>query len=196
MTHLEEGELDRIEQQEEQAHAENDHQGGEEHQEVLGVDHRGRAGDIGAAQGAAPVQLGLKHAHLKGIGFDLPAVRPVFEKYVRSHGLEDRVKFQPGDFFKDPLPRADVLIMGHILHDWDLEQKKLLIRKAYEALPEGGAFIIYEALIDDDRSRNALGLLMSLNMLIETPGGFDYTGDECAGWMRQAGFASTRALTQ
>jgi hypothetical protein len=83
-------------------------------------------------------------------------------------------------------------MMGHILHDWDLETKKMLIGKAYEAVPQGGALVVYESIIDDDRSKNAFGLLMSLNMLIETPGGFDYTGADCKGWMQEAGFHSTR----
>ena len=82
-------------------------------------------------------------------------------------------------------------MMGHILHDWNLEEKKPLIRKAHEALPIGGALVVYESIIDDDRSQNAFGLLMSLNMLIETPGGFDYTGADCCGWMREAGFKET-----
>lgn len=148
--------------------------------------------DIGCAQGAVPVQLALAHEHLSGGGFDLAAVRPVFEKYVASHNLEERVTFHVGDFFNEPLPAAEVLIMGRILHDWDLEQKKMLLKKAYDALPAGGALIVYEALIDDDRRENTLGLLMSLNMLIETPGGFDYTGADCQGWMREAGFGKTR----
>ena len=148
--------------------------------------------DIGAAQGAVPVQLSLKHPHLQGIGYDLPQVQPVFEKYVRANGVADRVRFQSGDFFKDPLPRAEVLIMGHILHDWNLEQKRALLAKAYAALPAGGALLVYEAVIDDDRCENAFGLLMSLNMLVETPGGFDYTGRDCKDWMRAAGFRKTR----
>jgi hypothetical protein len=148
--------------------------------------------DVGAAQGAVPVELAQAHPHLKGIGYDLPVVRPIFEKYIQSRGVADRVQFQEGDFFKNAMPKADVLIMGHILHDWNLEQKKTLIRKVYEALPSGGAFIVYEALLDDDRRENAMGLLMSLNMLIETPGGFDYTGADCQGWMREAGFRETR----
>lgn len=147
--------------------------------------------DIGAAQGAVPVQLARKHPHLEGIGYDLPKVQPVFEKYIRAHGVADRVRFQAGDFFNDPLPRVEVLIMGHILHDWNLEQKRALLGKAYAALPAGGALIIFEALIDDDRRQNAFGLLMSLNMLIETPGGFDYTGRDCQGWMHAAGFHKT-----
>ncbi len=147
--------------------------------------------DIGVAQGAVPVQLALKHPHLQGIGYDLAPVQPVFEKYVHANGVADRVRFQPGDFFKDPLPQADVLIMGHILHDWNLEQKRALLAKAYAALPPGGALIVYEALIDDERRSNAFGLLMSLNMLIETPGGFDYTGRDCQGGMRAAGFHKT-----
>jgi len=148
--------------------------------------------DIGAAQGALPVMLAHTHAHLTGTGADLPVVGPIFEDYVASHGLEDRVKFAPLDFFKQPLPKADVVIMGHILHDWDLPTKRMLVSKAYDALPPGGAFLVFEALIDDERRTNAFGLLMSLNMLIETPGGYDYTGADGAGWMRDAGFRETR----
>jgi hypothetical protein len=149
--------------------------------------------DIGGAQGGLPVQIALAHAHLTGGNFDLPAVGPLFEKYVAQHGLSDRLRFHPGDFFNEPLPTADVLVMGHILHDWNLEEKRMLLRKAYDALPSGGALIVYEALIDDERRENTVGLLMSLNMLIETPGGFDYTAADCAGWMREAGFRQTRA---
>ncbi len=147
--------------------------------------------DVGTAQGDLAVQVALANPHLQGIGFDLPAVGPVFDAHVASAGVTDRLRFEGGDFFKQDLPKADVVLMGHILHDWDLPTKKMLIRKAYEALPAGGALIVYEAIIDDARSTNAFGLLMSLNMLIETPGGFDYTASDCAGWMREAGFAST-----
>jgi hypothetical protein len=148
--------------------------------------------DVGAAQGALPVQVALAHDHLTGGGFDLPAVGPIFDEYVASFGLGERLRFYPGSFFTDPLPPADVLVMGHILHDWDLDQKRMLLEKAQAALPVGGALIVYEALIDDERRQNSFGLLMSLNMLIETPGGFDYTGADCCGWMQEAGFRETR----
>jgi len=144
--------------------------------------------DIGCAQGCLPVQLARRHSHLTGGGFDLPAVGPVFEEYVSSFDLDDRLRFHPGDFFTDPLPSADVLVLGHILHDWDLEQKRLLIGKAYDALSPGGLLVVYDGVIDDDRRENSFGLLMSLNMLIETPGGFDYTGADCRGWLAAAGF--------
>ena len=147
--------------------------------------------DIGCAEGGLPVQVALAHDHITGGGFDLPAAEPFFNEYVRSFGLEERLRFHAGDFFADPLPQADVLTMGHILHDWDLEQKKTLLAKAYEALHEGGALVVFESIIDDDRRENTFGLLMSLNMLIETPGGFDYTGAECQGWMREVGFRET-----
>ena len=148
--------------------------------------------DVGTAQGDLITQVALANPHLQGIGFDLAEVGPIFEEYVERNGLSGRVKFQAGSFFDQPLPKADVVLMGHILHDWNLEVKQMLVRKAYEALPEGGAFVAYESIIDDDRSSNAFGLLMSLNMLIETPGGFDYTGADCAGWMKEAGFRETR----
>ena len=108
------------------------------------------------------------------------------------NGLSERVKFVPGSFMKQPLPKADVIMMGHILHDWSLEIKLMLVRKAYEALAPGGAYIVYESIIDDDRSANVFGLLMSLNMLIETSDGFDYTGADCSEWMKHAGFRETR----
>jgi hypothetical protein len=148
--------------------------------------------DIGVAQGGLPVVLAQTHKHLTGVGADLPVVGPIFERYVASHGLQERLKFARLDFFTEPLPKADVIIMGHILHDWDLPTKKMLIGKAYEALPANGALIVFEAIIDDDRRANAFALLMSLNMLIETRGGFDYTGADCASWMREAGFKQTR----
>jgi hypothetical protein len=148
--------------------------------------------DVGAAQGMVPVTVARAHSHLSGGGFDLPQVGPIFEEYVAANGLGDRLQFYPGDFFRDELPNADVIVMGHILHDWDLEQKRMLLKKAYDALPQGGALIVYEALIDNDRRENAFGLLMSLNMLIETEGGFDFTGADCEGWMKEAGFSSSR----
>lgn len=148
--------------------------------------------DIGCAQGGVAAEIALAHKHLSGQGMDLPVVRPIFEAYAKSRKLEKRLTFHAGDFFKDALPKADVLIMGHILHDWDLNEKMMLLRKAYAALPQGGALIVHEALIDDGRKQNAFGLLMSLNMLIETPGGFDFTGADCIQWMKKAGFKRTK----
>ena len=148
--------------------------------------------DIGCAEGAVPAQIALAHEHMSGGGFDLPPLEPIFDAYVGRLGLGDRLSFTAGDFFADPLPEADVLVMGHILHDWGLDEKRVLLQKAYDALPDGGALIVYEALIDDERRQNAFGLLMSLNMLIETPNGFDFTGADCIGWMRETGFRETR----
>jgi hypothetical protein len=147
--------------------------------------------DVGCAEGGLLVTLARAHPHLRGTGFDLPVARGPFEEYVRSFGLEERLAFADGDFFDDPLPRADVVTLGHILHDWDLDEKRHLLAQAYDALPAGGAVIVFESLIDDDRRENTFGLLMSLNMLIETAGGFDYTGPDCEGWMREAGFSET-----
>jgi hypothetical protein len=147
--------------------------------------------DIGCAEGCLPVQVAQAHPHMGGGGFDLEPIRPLFDDYVAAAGLQDRLTFHAGDFFADDLPHADVLVMGKILHDWDLDEKRQLLEKAHAALPDGGALIVYESLIDDDRRENVFGLLMSLNMLIETPGGFDYTGADCQGWMRDAGFGET-----
>jgi SAM-dependent methyltransferase len=148
--------------------------------------------DVGCAQGGVAVEIALAHKHLTGLGMDLPVVRPVFEAYAQARGLAQRLRFHPGDFFKDPLPKSEVIIMGHILHDWNLDEKMMLLRKAYDALSANGAVIVHEALIDDARKQNAFGLLMSLNMLIETHGGFDFTGADCRKWMKDAGFKRTQ----
>ena len=148
--------------------------------------------DAGTAQGDLAAQVALANPHLRGMGFDLPEVAPIFEDYVHTVGVGDRLTFVPGSFFEQDFPKADVVLMGHILHDWDLPTKKTLLRKAFDAAPAGGAAVVCESIINDDRSTNAFGLMMSLNMLIETPGGFDYTGADCAGWMKEAGFSAVR----
>jgi hypothetical protein len=152
--------------------------------------------DIGCAEGCVPVQLARAHPNLGGGGFDLPPVGPFFHDYVAAAGLSDRLSFHGGDFFADELPGGDVLIMGHILQDWGLDQKRVLLEKAHAALPEGGALIVYEPMIDEARRKAAFSMLMSLNMLIETPGGFNSTSADCRRWMRDAGFrkASVRQL--
>jgi hypothetical protein len=148
--------------------------------------------DVGGAQGGLLVQVCLAQPHINGVNFDLGPVGPIFDDYVAAHGLTDRLKFVEGNFFEQEIPSADVITMGHILHDWNLDEKRMLLSKTYDALPAGGALIVFESLIDDERRQNAAGLLMSLNMLIETPGGFDYTGKDCSQWMREAGFKETR----
>ena len=145
--------------------------------------------DAGTAQGDLAVQVAMANPHLSGTGFDLAEVGPIFEEYVERNGVAARLRFAGGSFLEQPLPQADVVLMGHILHDWGLEEKRMLIRKAYEAVPKGGALVVYESIIDNDRSKNAFGLMMSLNMLIETPAGFDYTGADCEGWMKEAASA-------
>jgi len=146
--------------------------------------------DIGGALALLSRIVGTHHPHLRFTSFDLPAVEPHSREHVAEAGMTDRIEIVSGDFFVDDLPKADVVTMGNILHDWNLEKKRILIGKAYDALPEGGAFIAIENVIDDARRENALGLLSSLNMLIEVGDGFDYTGADFRDWCREAGFTS------
>ena len=144
--------------------------------------------DIGGATGLLSIEVAKRHPHLKCTSFDLPPVEPLARKYIAASGLADRIQSASGDFFTDPLPRADIITMGMILHDWNLEKKKHLIRAAYDALPPGGALVAIEALIDDARRENVQGLLMSLNMLIEFGDAFDYSGADFRQWCSEAGF--------
>lgn len=150
--------------------------------------------DVGGATGILAALVARRHPHLRCSSFDLPVVEPIAKRWIARDGMSDRITVVSGDFLKDPLPRADVITMGMILHDWNLEKKKHLIRLAYEALPPGGAFIAIENLIDDARRENAFGLMMSLNMLIEFGDAFDFTGADFWGWCREAGFKRYEVL--
>jgi hypothetical protein len=150
--------------------------------------------DVGGATGQLSIAVAGRNPHMRCTSFDLPVVEPIARRTIEAAGLTDRVATAAGDFFVDPLPKADVITMGLILHDWNLDRKMALINAAYDALPDGGAFIVIENLIDDARRENAFGLLMSLNMLIEFGDAFDFTGADFAGWCEQVGFKETRFL--
>jgi predicted O-methyltransferase YrrM len=150
--------------------------------------------DVGGASGACSIAIARKHPLVKCISYDLPQVAPIAKRVVEAAGLSAQVSIQAGDCFSGAYPKAGVITMGNVLHDWDLAQKKLLIQKAFDILPPGGCLIAIENVIDDERKKNAFGLMMSLNMLIETEGGFDYTGAQFKSWCLEAGFKSTEVM--
>ena len=150
--------------------------------------------DVGGATGLLSILVAQQNPHLKCTSFDLPAVEAIATKKVAAKDLSDQISVASGDFFQDPLPKAEVVTMGMILHDWNLEKKKQLIRAAYQALPEDGAFVAIENLIDDARRENLFGLLMSLNMLIEFGEAFDFTGADFRNWCQEAGFRRFEVL--
>lgn len=147
--------------------------------------------DIGGSAGILSIQVALNNEHMKCTSFDLPAVEPIARETIAGFGIADRAKAVSGDFFTDDFPKADMITMGNILHDWNLEEKKLLIKKAYDALPEGGAFVAIEEIIDDGRRENSSALLMSLNMLIEIGDAFNFSGADFNSWTKEAGFKKT-----
>lgn len=150
--------------------------------------------DAGGASGALALQVARHHDHMHCISADLPAVEPIARQRIREAGLDDRVEARSLDFWNEDFPIVDVITMGNILHDWGLAEKKTLISKAFDALNDGGALVVIENLIDPERRENIFGLLMSLNMLIETRKGFDFTGDDFDDWAREAGFRNTEVL--
>ena len=150
--------------------------------------------DVGGATGLLSMVLASKHPHLRCTSADLPAATLIAERKIEAAGLADRISAKSLDFFAEPLPKADVITMGMILHDWNLEKKMHLLRAAYDALPPGGALVVVENLIDDARRENAFGLMMSLNMLIEFGDAFDFTGADFSRWCREVGFSRTEVI--
>ncbi|WP_339842127.1 methyltransferase [uncultured Maribacter sp.] len=151
--------------------------------------------DVGGAGGFLSAHVSLNNPHMQCSSFDLPPVEPIAKENIKNLGLENKVKVLSGDFFKVDFPKADVITMGNILHDWGTEDKKMLIKKAYDALPKKGALIIIENIIDDNRSENAFGLLMSLNMLIETFEGYDFSAADFSILAKEAGFQEVSIIT-
>ncbi len=150
--------------------------------------------DVGGAGGYLACQVAINNPHMNCMSYDLSPVEPVATENIHMMGLSRRVSAASGDFFKEDLPEADVITMGNILHDWGTEEKKMLIRKAYDALPNGGALVVIENIIDDNRCENAFGLMMSLNMNIETPTGFDFSKADFDNWAQECGFSSTSVM--
>lgn len=150
--------------------------------------------DIGGAGALCSLILAKDHKNVNCISADLPPVGPIAQKNIDQAELSDRVRTMDVDFFQDEFPKAELIIMGNILHDWDEETKRMLIKKAYDALPEGGRFVAIEYVIDNERSQNTFGLLMSLNMLIELGTGFDYTFNDFNGWIRAVGFSRMESM--
>jgi O-methyltransferase domain/Dimerisation domain len=144
--------------------------------------------DVGGATGRLCTTLAGRYPHLRCTTYDQPVVAPIAERSIAATGLSERVSVASGDFFTEALPEADVITMAHILHDWNLDRKRQLISAAYDALPDGGAFIVVEHLIDDARRDNVFGLTMSLTMLLTFGDAFDFTARDFAGWCRDAGF--------
>ena len=150
--------------------------------------------DVGGSGGNLSIHIAKNNSHMSCNSFDLPPVGPIAKENVDAFGLGDRIRVSSGDFFEDEIPQADVITMGNILHDWSSEDKLMLINKAYRALPDGGALIVIENIIDNERNKNAFGLLMSLNMAIETDHGFDFTAADFEKWAKDVGFRETRVM--
>ena len=154
----------------------------------------GSIADIGGADALLSREVTAAHPSIHCISFDLPAVSRIAKRKVAAAGLSNQITVVPGDFFEDQWPSAQVITMGMILHDWNLERKMTLIRKAFEVLPAGGALIVIEAFIDDARRSNTFGLFMSLMMLIEFGDAFDFTIAEFRDWCREAGFSQFETI--
>jgi 2-polyprenyl-3-methyl-5-hydroxy-6-metoxy-1,4-benzoquinol methylase len=154
---------------------------------ALAWENYGSIADVGGARGNLAARLALAHPHLRGVVFDLPVIEAPANEHLAALGVADRVRYQPGDFFTDPMPLADVVILGHVLHNWSPAERAMLVKKAYDAVSPGGALLVYDAMLDPEPT-DLSKILVSLNMLLVTEGGSEYTAADCMGWMSEAGF--------
>lgn len=150
--------------------------------------------DIGGSGAALAMAIARQHRHLRCLSLDLPRVTALAHQRIAQAGLGEFVQAVSGNFMTDPFPRSDVLVMSNVLHDWGTADKERLIRKAREALSRGGALVAIEHVIDDERRTNTQAMLMSLNMLIETGSGYNFSHGQFDHWCLDAGFERTECL--
>ncbi|GAB1818509.1 methyltransferase [Herbidospora sp. RD11066] len=152
--------------------------------------------DVGGGAGPFPVGLCRAYPHLTATVYDLPSVAAMARDRIAELGMSDAITAVDGDFHADgPLPTGhDVVLLSMILHDWDEPACRRLLHKVWTALPEGGAVIICELVLDDDETGPAPAAMMGINMLIETAGGYNYTYAEYRTWLLETGFTDIRTL--
>jgi acetylserotonin O-methyltransferase len=150
--------------------------------------------DLGGATGHLTVAACERYPSLHGVVFDLPDAAPLAREMVAASSVADRITVQAGDFFTDPLPEADLFAVGRILHDWSQEKIDILLRKVYERLPAGGALLVAEKLLSDDRTGPVWAQMQSLNMLVCTEGK-ERTLPEYEALLKRAGFAEVQGRT-
>jgi 3-hydroxy-5-methyl-1-naphthoate 3-O-methyltransferase len=152
--------------------------------------------DVGGGSGAYDIELCARYPNLSATVYDLPFVTEIAARKVAEAGLNGRIATHPGDFFSDPKFPAghDVILLSMIMHDWSEADDRAILGKCYEALPANGAVVISELLVNDQKTGPAPAALMSLNMLIETVGGRNYTPAEYRAWLTDAGFRDIRAV--
>ena len=151
--------------------------------------------DIGGCLGEFCMTIKRKNPKIQCTSFDLPVVEKFFNAYIQENGMQGQILFRGGDMFKEEFPKSDVVAMGNILHDWNDEKKRILFKKAYNALNENGIFVIVENFIDNQRKDNINSLVMSLLMLVESVQGFNMTNQDVQNYSSNVGFKNIQFLT-
>jgi len=152
--------------------------------------------DVGGGSGAFDIELCRRHRHLQSTVYDLPHVVEIAAANVAQAGLQSRVQTVGGDLFADAAyPQGhDAVLLSLIMHDWSEADDRRILQKCFAALPSGGAVIICELLVNEAKTGPAPAALMSLNMLVETAGGRNYTAGEYSSWLRDLGFRRIRTV--
>lgn len=139
--------------------------------------------DLGGGTGHLALAVADAYPQMRAVLFDLPGAIDFARQFTHN-----RVDLIAGDFFKDPLPAADVYALGRILHDWSEPKIRRLLARVHEALAPGGGILICESLLDDDKRGPIDGQMQSLNMLVCTEGK-ERSLPEYRELLEEAGFA-------
>jgi acetylserotonin N-methyltransferase len=143
--------------------------------------------DLGGATGHLAIAACRRYLELRAVVFDLPAVIPLAREVIDVSPVADRIDVAAGDFFTDPLPTGDLFALGRIVHDWSEQKIHQLLTRIFARLPRGGALLIAEKLLEDDKLGPRWAQFQSLNMLTCTEGK-ERTLAEYEALLKKAGF--------
>jgi O-methyltransferase domain/Dimerisation domain len=146
--------------------------------------------DVAGGPGGLIIEVGRRYPHIKGIVMDLPPVCELADEAIQAAGLTGRFKSEFADLFTGPYPAgADAIALSWVLHDWNDDNCRKILRNCHDALPAGGALLITETVLNNDGSGTKFGLLMSLHMLVLCePGARERTEDEYRTLLEETGF--------
>lgn len=149
--------------------------------------------DVGGGPGTYSLEWAKLHPHLKATIFDIAPVLAITKKYIARYGLQDRVDTKPGDFHKDALGTGyDLVLLANVLHMYEEDLSKKLVRKAVDALVPGGRIIIHGLCTDDNDISPLNDVMFSLNMGLLTPGGRAHPVREKIQWLEESGIHEIR----
>lgn len=153
--------------------------------DLSGVD---RVADIGGGHGGLLAAILQAHPDMRGILFDLPETIIGAKKFLKSHGVFERVTLAGGDLLAEIPVEADLYVLKSVLQHWDDMAARAILESCRDAMPPRARLAIIERLLPEATSGDPGTVMLDLHMMVIT-GGRARTLTEFETLLMQAGLA-------